>query len=199
MRIFALAFLPAVTLGLGTLKAVDLHLRELNGPERSLQEYVGKAVVLNFWATWCEPCRDEMPLFVAAHKRYSASGLVIIGASADEESTQAHIPAFLRRMRIEFPIWTGATTEHMQRLELGEGLPVTAFIDRNGQIVSRILGPVTKAELEQRIDYLLGGGGPAPAPLIDRITTAIKDGKHKEEEKHTHGSVGLEGASTVPS
>jgi hypothetical protein len=87
----------------------------------------------------------------------------------------------------------------MQRLGLGEGLPVTAFIDRNGQIVSRILGPVTKAELEQRIEYLLGGGGPAPAPLVDRITTAIKDGRHKGDETHSHGSVGLEGASTVPS
>jgi thiol-disulfide isomerase/thioredoxin len=107
IRILALSFLQAVTLGLGALKADDLRLHALNGPERSLQEYMGQAVVLNFWATWCEPCRDEMPLFVSAHKRYSARGLVIIGASADEESTRAHIPAFLRKMRIEFPIWTG--------------------------------------------------------------------------------------------
>jgi len=76
---------------------------------------------------------------------------------------------------------------------------VTAFLDRNGQVVSRILGPVTKKELEQRIGYLLGSGGPAPDSFVDKITTAIKDHEHKGEEKHTHGSVGLEGASSVPS
>jgi len=178
---------------------VDLRLRELNGSERSLKELVGRVVVLNFWATWCEPCRDEMPLLVAAHKRYGGSGVVIIGASADDESTRSQIPAFLRKMRIEFPIWIGATTEHMRALGLGEGLPVTAFFDRDGRNVSRILGPVTKKELEQRIGYLLGSGGPAPDSFVDKITTAIKDHEHKGEEKHTHGSVGLEGASSVPS
>jgi len=185
----------------GQQTGADLRLPELNGAERSLQEYRGKVVVLNFWATWCEPCREEMPLFMAAHRKYSGSGVVIIGASADDESTRGQIPAFLRKQRIEFPIWTGATIEHMQRLGMGDGLPATAFIDRSGTIVSRILGPVTRAELERRIEYLLDNsrGAQAPPPLVDKIAIAIKDHEHKEEEKHTHGSVGLEGASTVPS
>src|SRR2546422_1078680 len=124
IHILTLAILPMATFGIHAQQAADLRLHEFNGPERSVQEYRGKAVVLNFWATWCEPCRDEMPLFVAVHKRYSEKGVVIIGASADDESTQPRIPAFLREMRIEFPTWIGATTEHMQRLGLGEGLPV---------------------------------------------------------------------------
>ena len=70
----------------------------------------------------------------------------------------------------------------MKRLGLGDALPATAFIDRGGQIVSRILGPLTKAELEERIDYLLGTRASAPEPLVNHI-------EHKEEENHAHGSV----------
>ena len=159
----------------------DLRLREYNGPERGLEEYRGKIVILNFWATWCEPCRDEMPLFVAAHARYGESGVIVIGASADDESTQARIPGFQRKMRIGFPIWVGATTEHMERLGLGTGLPATAFIGRGGEIVSRVLGPVTREELELRIEYLLGvPGARVPEPLLDKITVELQ--KHSREE-----------------
>src|SRR5437667_12048601 len=90
----------------------DLRLREYNGPERGLEEYRGKIVILNFWATWCEPCRDEMPLFVAANARYGESGVVVIGASADDASTHARIPAFQRQVRLRFPIGAGAKAEH---------------------------------------------------------------------------------------
>ncbi len=112
--------------------------------------------MLNFWATWCIPCREEMPMLVDLQRRYESRGVQVIGASADEEGTQKAIPSFARKHRINFPIWIGATTANMQRLGLGEALPATAIIDRDGQIVGRILGPLDKEDLENRIEWLLG-------------------------------------------
>jgi len=186
--------------------AADLTFRDLSGADRNVSDYRGKIVVLNFWATWCIPCREEMPLLVSIHRRYAAQGVVVIGASADDETTHHQIAPFIRKLKITFPIWTGATTAHMERLGLGTGLPVTAFIDRDGQIVGRILGILDKKDLQYRIEYLLGNRqGPAPAPIVDQISEAHenpqgrKHDAHEGEETHSHGGVGVEGASTVPS
>jgi thiol-disulfide isomerase/thioredoxin len=174
--------------------AEDLVLRELDGAERRLSEYRGKVVVLNFWATWCIPCREEMPLLAGIQKRYAERGVVVIGASTDDESTASEIPGFGRKSGITFPVWKGATTEHMQALGLGTGLPVTAILDQNGQVGFRLLGVIQKRDLEARLEFLLGDQrGRRPAALVDRLS------EHGGEEHHSHGGVGMEGASTVPS
>jgi len=171
-----------------------LVLKNLDGADKRLSEYRGKVVVLNFWATWCIPCREEMPLLVSVQKRYAARGVTVVGASADAEDTRSQIAPFIRKLGITFPIWTGATTDHMQALGLGTGLPVTAVVDQEGRLAFRLLGILQRKELEKRIDYLLGGRrAPAPAELVDRISEAA------EEEHHSHGGVGVEGASSVPS
>src|SRR5437879_9942693 len=82
----------------------DLALRDLNRTERTLADYRGKIVVLNFWATWCIPCREEMPLLVSTFKRYESQGIVVIGASADDETTQQQIAPFVTKLKITFPI-----------------------------------------------------------------------------------------------
>ncbi len=170
-----------------------LLFRELNGAERRLSEYRGRVVVLNFWATWCLPCREEMPLLAGIQKRYAERGVVVIGAAADDESTASQIPGFVQEAGITFPVWKGATTEHMQALGLGTGLPVTALFDQDGHLLFRLLGIIQKKELETRLEFLLGDRhGRQPAALVDRLSKA-------GEEHHTHGGVGLEGASTVPS
>jgi thiol-disulfide isomerase/thioredoxin len=179
-----------------------LSLHDLNGKPQTLDQYRGHVVVVNFWATWCIPCREEMPLLVSIQKRYEAQGVVVLGAAADDETTQAQIPPFIQKLKIPFPIWTGATTEHMQRLGLGTGLPATAVIAPDGRIAFRILGIVEHKAITQRLDWLLTGGiGPSPEPLIDQISVAAKDvrGHEHGKEEHTHGGVGMEGASTVPS
>lgn len=174
--------------------AEPLVFRELDGAERRLSEYRGKVVVLNFWATWCIPCREEMPLLAGIQKRYAERGVVVIGASADDESTASEIPGFVRKIGITFPVWKGATTEHMRALGLGTGLPVTAILDQNGQVGFRLLGVIQKRDLETRLEFLLGDqGGRRPAALVDRLS------EHGGEERHNHGGVGMEGASTVPS
>jgi thiol-disulfide isomerase/thioredoxin len=116
-----------------------LKLKDLQEQEHNLNEYRGKILVVNFWATWCVPCREEMPMLVRLKHRYGARGVEVIGAAADDESTQASIPQFVRKTKITFPIWVGAATDDMQRFGLGEALPATAIMDRNGQIVGRII------------------------------------------------------------
>jgi thiol-disulfide isomerase/thioredoxin len=176
-----------------------LTLNDLSNQPQNLSQYRGRIVVLNFWATWCVPCREEMPLLVDLHKRYVGRGVQVIAASADESSTQPRIPDFIKKLKLNFPVWIGATTLDMKRLGLGEELPATAIIDRDGQIVGRILGPVEKDDLQNRIEWLLGDRGP-PAPQA--VVNNIEKLKHQHpagEEHHEHGGVGVEGASTVPS
>ena len=176
-----------------------LLLQDLAGAEKRLSEYRGKVVVLNFWATWCVPCRDEMPLLVRIQRRYQDRGVVVIGASADDKTTQDQIPSFTQKLGISFPIWKGATTEQMELLGLGTGLPVTAIIDQQGQLAFRLLGILHRKEIEERLSYLLADRQrEAPAALIDPISEAMGDAK-AEPENHHHGGVSMEGASTVPS
>jgi thiol-disulfide isomerase/thioredoxin len=193
--VIALLLLGSLPLFAGD--AAELSLADLRGEMRSLQEHKGNIVILNFWATWCVPCREEMPLLVSIQNRYADQGVVVIGASADEASTQNRIPEFLQKLKITFPVWVGANTRDMEKLGLGTGMPATAVIDQEGRIVGRILGTVEKKDLTYRIEYLLGNrAGPAPPPLVDQISKAHQ---HEGEEKHSHGGVAMEGASTVPS
>jgi len=175
----------------------ELALPDLEGRPHSLQEFRQRIVVLNFWATWCAPCVREMPALARLQKRYGAQGVQVIGASADEAATRDKIPEMTRRLKISFPIWVGATTADMQKLGLGEALPATVILDRDGQIGGRLLGAFDPRELERRVQWLLGDrGGPPPPVFVDSRET----GRHaEEEESHGHGGVGLEGASLVPS
>jgi len=194
--------LTAAAPALAQDEPAELALRDLEGREQSLAAHRGKIIVLNFWATWCVPCREEMPLLEKLHREYSERGVIVIGPSADEESTQKQIPRFLRQVKVTFPVWVGATTAEMERLGLGAALPATAILDRDGRILFRILGPLTEAALRERIEWLLGER-PAEAPAAALDTFAEHPHDHAAEahaeEEHAHGAVGMEGASSVPS
>ena len=201
-----LGFLP---IGAGAAgDEASLVLKDLNGREQRLDSYRGKTVVLNFWATWCGPCVKEMPILVSLQNRFGARGVQVIGASADEQPDK--IPAFIKKLKINFPVWVGATTADMQRLGLGSALPATAIINHTGQVVERIPGVVKKEDLEKRIEAILQGRSDhgVPAKSEPDETHVESPGKkdehdhpheHKEGEDHKHGGIGLEGASTVPS
>jgi thiol-disulfide isomerase/thioredoxin len=183
-----------------------LIFRDTQGQEHSLSSLHSKIVVLNFWATWCVPCREEMPLLMSLQKRYGGHGVQVIGASVDDESTQAEIASFSQKLKINFPIWIGATLEQMQGLGLGNALPATVVLDRDGQIVGRIIGMVAKGDLQRRIDWLLSNRTtPAPPPFLNTIEEHAHDRpqehghKHEGEEEHEHASVAIEGVSSVPS
>lgn len=111
--VLALLLLASLSMA-GDSPSPDLALRNMSGNPQSLRQYRGKIVVLNFWATWCEPCRDEMPMLVEAQELYTERGLVGIGASLDDSSTRSRIAPFIRKRKINFPVWVGATPAAIQ-------------------------------------------------------------------------------------
>lgn len=141
----------------------DLALKDLFGIEQKLSAYRGKIVVVNFWATWCIPCRKEMPDLAAIQNQYAALGVQVVGASADKISDREKVLQFVKETLINFPVWLGATTEDMKRFGLGPALPGTALIDRNGKIVFFKPTVITRAELKREIDHLLAADSMALA------------------------------------
>lgn len=133
----------------------DLALTDLGGAQQSLKDLRGRLVVLNFWATWCGPCKKEMPDFVALQNDYAAFGVQVIGASADEAADRAKVVQFVKAAKLNFPIWLGATTEQMMKMGLGQELPATVIIGRDGQIVYRTRGVIKPEELRKKLDGLL--------------------------------------------
>jgi thiol-disulfide isomerase/thioredoxin len=163
------ALLPSICSG-SKDRVVDLSLKDAQGNRVHLRDYRGKTVVLNFWATWCGPCREEMPLLVSAEREYRERGIVFLGASLDARDTQDQIPEFLSEYQVRFPIWLGATGDDMAKLQMGDTVPATAFIDGEGHIVARILGQMRPGEINERLDWLLGGKtNPAPALLVRHL------------------------------
>jgi thiol-disulfide isomerase/thioredoxin len=156
-----LRLLPAETNGSSQSPAVigtevQLALKDLFAVEQKLSSYRGKIVVLNFWATWCVPCRQEMPDLAAIQNEYAALGVQVVGAAADSIQDRPKVLQFIKEMRINFPIWVGVSTADMKRFGLGPALPGTAVIGRDGKILSLSPSVITQVELKKLIDGLLG-------------------------------------------
>ncbi len=135
--------------------APELTLKDLTGIEQKLSSSRGKIVVLNFWATWCVPCRKEMPALASIQSEYAAWGVQVIGAAADTVAQQPQVVEFIRKQKINFPVWLGSTADDMERFGLGKELPGTVIIDREGRIVARIRGMVKEEELKRHLSSLL--------------------------------------------
>jgi thiol-disulfide isomerase/thioredoxin len=148
----------------------DLNLKDLNGQKVRLRDFRGKAVVLNFWATWCGPCKAELPMLVEAEKQYKERGVVFIAASLDDEKTKKLVPNFVSQHGVDFAVWLGAGPDDLDKLGMGEAVPATAFIDSEGRVVARVLGQIRKEELKDRLEWLAGGqNGAAPDPLVKHL------------------------------
>ncbi len=136
-----------------------------HGKTMKLSDLKGKAVLVDFWATYCEPCKVEMPWFADLQKKYGPLGFQVIGISMDDEDmSAATIMGFARKMGVNYPILQG--TERVADLYGGiDGLPLSFFIDRSGKIVDSQLGLVDKSVLEDNIKKSLAqGGDPAKTP-----------------------------------
>lgn len=133
----------------------ELVLKDLFGNEQKLSAYRGRVVVLNFWATWCGPCVKEMPDLAAIQNQYAALGVQVIGAAADTLAEQKAVREFITKVKVNFPIWLGASTADMARFSLGPALPGTAIIGRDGKIVAVYPGVITEADLKKRLETLI--------------------------------------------
>ena len=133
----------------------ELALPDLSGIEQRLSAYRGRIVVLNFWATYCVPCRKEMPDLAAIQNQYAALGVQVIGASADTVADKAKVLRFIKETKLNFPVWLGASAADMTRFGLGSALPGTLIIGRDGKIVANIAGLIKPSELKRHLDRLL--------------------------------------------
>lgn len=141
------------------MRAADrpaLTLKDVLGVTHSIEDYRGKIVVVNFWATWCIPCKEEMPIFTEVDKRYRERGVVVLAASLDEPRTKKYINQFARSYKMTFPILVDATADDMKHVGLGEMVPSTLFVDRDGSVAGKILGQATKKDVFPRLEWLLG-------------------------------------------
>jgi len=161
---------------------IELKLKDLFGAEQSLAQFKGRIVVLNFWATYCVPCRKEMPDLSAIQNEYAALGVQVIGASTDEAEDRAKVLQFIKDVKINFPVWVGATSQDLLRFGVGTALPATIIIDREGKTVKTISGIVNLADLKKDIDAMLKS-----------------DEKKQQKEIKTQAKISEAETSSVPS
>jgi peroxiredoxin len=141
--------------------APDFALERLDGKTIHLSDFRGKAVLLNFWATWCGPCKIEMPWFVDFQKQYGAQGLQIVGVAMDDASKE-DISKFAKDMGVNYPILIGKEAVGDQYGGV-PALPETFLIGRDGKIVDKIIGLRGKAEIADSIREALNTH-PAASP-----------------------------------
>jgi peroxiredoxin len=132
--------------------APEFSLTDLDGKPLTLAQSRGKVVLLDFWATWCTPCRQETPQFVALQQKYGARGLQIVGISMDDGPEP--VRAFYREFKMNYPVAMG-TAQVAEAYGGVLGLPIAFLIDRRGRIIARYEGPVNMPHLKQRIESLL--------------------------------------------
>jgi thiol-disulfide isomerase/thioredoxin len=143
---------PGVRSSIVHRAAPELSLQDLNGQPLELASYRGKVVLLDFWATWCTPCRGEIPQFVALQNQYREQGLQVIGISMDD----GHKPVreFYQQFKMNYPVALG--NEKIAEAYGGIlGLPVMFLIGRDGQVAAKYVGEVQMPVLEQEIKSLL--------------------------------------------
>jgi peroxiredoxin len=133
--------------------APDFTLPTIDGKQVKLSDLRGKAVLVNFWATWCGPCKLEIPWFLDLQKQYGGQGLVILGIAMDDNPDV--VPKFAQEMKIDYPILIG--NEKVAEQYGGvEGLPQTFYVDRTGKIVKKVAGIVSHSDVEEGIKQALG-------------------------------------------
>ncbi len=167
-----LTTLLVFALGLGTVASgapfPELSLKDQAGTPQALSAYHGKIIVLNFWATWCGPCREELPRLDELAREYASKDVVFIAASLDDAETQPKIASFLEKKKIAaLPIWIGASPATLKELNLGEVVPATLILDQQGEVIARIMGEASRKDITSRLDWLLNGRtGTPPKSLL---------------------------------
>ena len=129
--------------------------KDLDDKPQPLRQWQGKVMVLNFWAPWCPPCREEMPDFIKLQDKYRERGLIFVGVALDEK---IKVQAFVDEMAVNYPILLGEMDAVDLSKKLGNrlgGLPFTVVIDRNGAIAASEVGGLSLARLEQIVLPLL--------------------------------------------
>jgi cytochrome c biogenesis protein CcmG, thiol:disulfide interchange protein DsbE len=134
--------------------APDFTSQRLDGSGVRLSQFRGKPVLLNFWATWCAPCQDEMPLIQRASDIYKSQGLVVLAVNYQQTNTSS-MRAFLRKVNARFPAVFDPAGQIAGAYGVNVGLPVSVFIDRSGTVSFIQLGQMSDAVLQQHLLAIL--------------------------------------------
>jgi thiol-disulfide isomerase/thioredoxin len=133
---------------------LNFTLKDMNGKDLKLADLAGKVVLLNFWATWCGPCRLEIPWLVELQEKYRDKGFHVVGISVDDPPEA--LPPFAKEFKINYSLVVGLDRDDVQNA-FGPifAVPITVLIGRNGKVCVKHIGPVTKEQFESEIKSLL--------------------------------------------
>jgi len=139
----------------GKLAPLNYTIKDMNGADVRLSSFKGKIIVLNFWATWCDPCREEIPDLVTLQDRYK-NDLVVLGFSVETGDTPKKLQEYAAKFKVNYPVLVGGGHENVQEA-YGPmwGIPVTIIIDREGRIAKKQSGIRSLEQFEREIKPLL--------------------------------------------
>jgi len=141
---------------LGQVTGVDtFQLPDLDGKEQDINQWQGKVLLVNFWATWCPPCREEIPVFLSLRKKFSPTDFEVVGVSIDDVKK---VKAYRDAMQIDYPLLNGEEQGMSMMMKLGSpsgGLPFSILYDRSGNVVHSKSGPFDEQELQKLIENYL--------------------------------------------
>ena len=167
-RVMVMALL-ATGVPLAGKRAPDPGFKTLDGQTRKLSALHGQIVVVNFWATWCGPCQEELPRLSQMAASYAGKPVAFVLISIDEPKNRGKIPARLASLHVTAESWVDADTDTMNRFGLGDIVPGTVVLDDKGEIVTRIMGEAREDDVRSAVDWLLAGKtGPPPPALTKR-------------------------------
>lgn len=147
----------------------NLEFKDLAGHTERLRSLQGKIAVVNFWATWCAPCRAELPMLSRLNAEYASRGVEFVEISVDSRKDWSKIAPFMKQQHLEMPVWVGADLGTLNRLGFGNVVPATLVLDEKGDLVGRIEGEARSGDVQVYLDWLLGGRrGKAPRKTIKR-------------------------------
>jgi len=142
--------------------APEVHFKDLDGKDISLGDYNGKVVLVNFWATWCDPCREEIPWLINMQQKYAAKGFTVLGIAMDEEGKKVvqpyvsteHFDVNSQKLTMNYPIVIG-NDDIAEKFGGLLGYPTSVLISRDGKQVKRITGIISEGEMSHAIESLL--------------------------------------------
>jgi len=171
-RVLALLILALLLLSnsSGVARSVrKLSLRDLEGNKVRMSDYQGRVVVLNFWATWCGPCKEELPRLATIAQDYASKNVAFILASIDEQKKLPLVRDYVTQQKVALPVWVGATIDLLEQLSGVNVVPATLIIDEQGEIVRAVNGEAREEDVKEAVDWVLNGKqGRPPAERVKR-------------------------------
>ncbi len=163
--------IDAVTSPLLNKRAPNFELRDLTGRPVSIADYRGKAVLINFWATWCAPCQVEMPWFIDLQQKYASRGFIVLGIDKDYPQDLPKVPGFAKKMNLNYPVLYGNRRTYAD-YGCCDYLPMSYYVDRTGIVRIATVGLGERDTMETNIRRLLGAPPPQPDTQITASTAA---------------------------